>query len=446
MKKMIHIFLAMSLLLAALGWPNNVKGQTPPQDDGVTLLLLVKPGADMGRVANIISSVHGTLMKTNTIQTTGHQVLKVQVPPGTLADAQNSINAAAQPDIIAVGRNSYLQPQNVPNYNLQNNNMENNMLDNMQDNDDGGNGGGACPPNDPDYPEQWALNDIHYAQALCQLKYDKPWGNGGGRLPTMTYIDTGVDPVYPDELILIHQLNFTNGADGVTEFPFDEDASFHGTTTSGTGGATTDNHEFIAGVASAGKPVFITMLRVASPPGTTITTAALTDALIWCVDHQRERGGPGPINVSINSAPPDTFNTFSLFPPLAEMLRDQGDLVVNGAGNTGTKDSSANTAIRRVAGTDQNDQLASFSTFGPFHAAAPATNIIVLPNLGEVNGTSQSSAFWSGSIAFLIANCEKRLNAVQADAIIFRTATVTNQRYHIPNLKNALAACDQQGY
>jgi len=261
----------------------------------------------------------------------------------------------------------------------------------------------------------------------------------------MTYLDSGVNPVYPIELVLIHQLNFADGAGGVTEFPFDADTNtneFHGTGTSGTAGATTNDHEFIAGVASAGELVFITMLRLANPPGTTILAADVVDALTWCIDHQLERGGPGPINLSINADPPNTINHSPVFQSLAQSLRAQGDLVVNGAGNSGTEDSSPEQYIRRVAGTDENDQLANFSTFGPFHAAAPATNILVLPGLNYVDGTSLSTAYWSGSIAFLMAAChEQKLNAVQADEIIFNTATVTNQGYHIPNLEKAVVSC-----
>ena len=81
-----------------------------------------------------------------------------------------------------------------------------------------------------------------------------------------------------------------------------------------------------------------------------------------------------------------------------------------------------------MAGTDENNQLASFSTFGPFRAAAPGTNILVLPGLVFVDGTSLSTAYWSGSIAFLIAAChEQMLDAPQADEIIYNTATVTEQ-------------------
>jgi hypothetical protein len=256
------------------------------------------------------------------------------------------LSDTADPD-IAVGRNYYLQLQNQ--------------------------GPQICSPNDPDFPQQWGLPDMNYPAALCRARPT--------RIPAMTYIDSGVNPVFPFELALIQQLNFANGADGKREFPFDADTNgngYHGTSTSGTGGATTNDHEFIAGVASVREPIFITMLRVADPPGTTITSADLVDAFAWCLDHQQERGGPGPINVSINSSPPFTLNTFPPLQALSQSLEAQGDLVVNGAGNTGTEDSSPDSVgIRRVAGTDENNQLASFSTFGPFNAAAPATNILV---------------------------------------------------------------------
>jgi Subtilase family len=432
MKKVLFALLGTSVLLTCAAWPRNTGGQSSPPDDGKTLLFLLKPGADMGSVATVISGVNGTVVKSTMIQKTGQQVLRVQVPQGKPAEAQNRVNSVAEPNITAVERNYYLRLQDQENERRE------------------------CPPNDPDFPQQWALPDLHFPEALCRFRGDRDDEDRNhrsdserrGPIPTMTYLDSGVNPVYSDELTFIRQFNFASGADGVPEFPFDADTNnseFHGTGTAGTGGATTDNHEFIAGVASTGEPVFITMLRLAAPPGTTIFTADVVDALTWCIDHQRERGGPGPINLSINAAPPSTINSSSIFQSLAQTLRAQGDLVVNGAGNSGTEDSSPEQYIRRVAGTDENNQLASFSTFGPFHAAAPATNILVLPSLVSVNGTSQSTAYWSGSIAFLIGACrEKSLNAPQADKIIFNTATITNQGYHIPNLKNALATCRLQ--
>lgn len=420
----------LALLAFGLGFPAITAAQGPPTDDGMTLVLLLAPGADMTRVASIIAGVNGTVVKSTTIQATGQQVLRVQVLPDTSATAENSINAIADPDITGVERNYYLQLQGW-----------------ASGKQAQGYGPQTCPPNDPDYPQQWALPDLHFPEALCLARPD--------RIPAVTYTDSGVDPVYPIELAFIQQFDFAAGADGIPERPFDADTiGYHGTGTSGTGGATTDDHEFIAGVASVGEPVFITMLRL-SPAGTdTITVADLADALAWCIDHQAQRGGPGPVNTSINSNPPDTLNSSSLFQGLAESLQKQGDLLVVAAGNSGTEDTSPDGYIRRVAGVDQNNQLAGFSTYGPFYAAAPAVNILVfgaptstgLPGLVYVNGTSQAAPYWAGSIAFLMVACqEQKLNAPQADAIIFKTATVTNQGYHIPNLKNALDYCNGLG-
>ena len=219
MKRALFSIAVTSLLLTCFGWFGNAAAQGPPADDGKTLILLLKPGADLTRVANIVSGVNGTVLRSTAIKATGQRLLKVQVPMGRSADAEKSIGAAADPDISALGRNYYLQLQNQRSQ--------------------------MCSPNDPDFPQQWALPDMNYPEALCRTRPT--------RIPAMTYIDSGVNPVYPFELFLIQQLNFANGADGVREYPFDSDINddeYHGTGTSGTGGATTNDHEFIAGVAS----------------------------------------------------------------------------------------------------------------------------------------------------------------------------------------------------
>ena len=60
-------------------------------DDGTTVVLMLKPGADMTRVGNILSGVNGTVVKSTTIQATGQRMLKVRVPAGTSANAQQNI-------------------------------------------------------------------------------------------------------------------------------------------------------------------------------------------------------------------------------------------------------------------------------------------------------------------------------------------------------------------
>jgi hypothetical protein len=98
MKRALFSIGMTSVLLICLGWSGNAAAQGPPVDDGTTLIFLLKPGADMTRVGNIISGAGGTVLKSTTIHT-GQRILKVQVPAGTSADAEKSIGAMADPDI-----------------------------------------------------------------------------------------------------------------------------------------------------------------------------------------------------------------------------------------------------------------------------------------------------------------------------------------------------------
>ncbi|MBS1954858.1 MAG: S8 family serine peptidase [Cyanobacteria bacterium SZAS-4] len=282
-------------------------------------------------------------------------------------------------------------------------------------------------PNDPDSPQQYALGIMNFSSALNII------GNHQKITPRFTLVDTGVQPV-SGELTHVSQYNFVNGANGTPESPFD--SGIHGTAVAGTGAATTDNHNLIAGVGTSNLPVRITSCRISNDGGT-INTLDVIQALLWCVDNQALRGGPGPINVSLGSTAPPTYNGSSVVQDIAHELRNQGDLLVLAAGNNAMLDPSPELYARRVAGTDQNNQLASFSVFGPFHGAAPAVNIIIIPSLALESGTSLAAPYWSGSIA-LLQSLNPRLNAVQADSIIYNQANVTGADWHIPNLFKAV--------
>jgi Subtilase family len=377
-----------------------------PADDGITLVLLIPPGADMRRVGSMLGQVQAIPLKSTSIARTGHAFLRVNTATGALAEAERHLRAHGAPDIVAVERNY------VARFEARRRQT-------------------ACFPNDPGAPLQWALADLHFPQARCQAQPRS--------MPAITFIDSGVSPIRA-ELPFIQQLNFTNGAGGVPEAPFD--SGVHGTAIAGVAAATTNDRAGIAGVASVREGVSITMLRV-SDDGATILTADVFDALAWAIDHQFERGGPGPVSVSINIPPPFTYNSSPLMQSMARALRRQGDLMVNGAGNTATEDPTPERFIRRVAATDQNQELAGFSTFGPFRAAAPGVDILTFNGpqaLGFFSGTSLSAPYWSGSIAFLMSLCP-RLDAPEADAILFAAATVTGEGYHIPNLDAARDQC-----
>ncbi len=251
-------------------------------------------------------------------------------------------------------------------------------------------------------------------------------------------IDTGCNRVVAGaEMTNIQQFNFTGSAAGIQELPFGAD--LHGTAVVGLAAARTNNTTFGSGVASHDLPVSVTSCRI-SNDGTTIDTADVLEALTWCVDNRVARGGPGVINVSLNSITLPTYNGSTAFQEVFRQARKQGDLFVNGSGNDGINDPSPELYQRRVTGLDENNLKWSFANTGPFNAACPAVNVLVFasPNsVGFFSGTSLSCVHWAGCIS-LLQSLNPRLNAVKADAIVYRTCDKTSEGYRIPNLNKAV--------
>jgi hypothetical protein len=276
---------------------------------------------------------------------------------------------------------------------------------------------GDCSPNDPEFSNQWPEFSLHVPQALClapPVDY-----------PRMTFLDSGIRPIPGEiEATQIQQFNFAGGAGGVPEDPFDVDT--HGTRVASVAVSQTNNANLMAGIATASTdfPAQITMCRTTR--NGIHWTSDVIDALSWCTNNQDIRGGPGVVNVSINIDPPDTYNTNITLQFMAQALRDQGDLFVNGSGNAGGydgwEDPSPDQYIRRVTGTDQGDNR--YGVWGPFTGAAPAVSVLTHDGTQLVysTGTSASTAYWAGSIAYL-QSLVPGLTATDADAIIEATAT-----------------------
>ncbi len=123
-------------------------------------------------------------------------------------------------------------------------------------------------------------------------------------------------------MIDVQQFNFAENANGIAEVPFD--SGVHGTAVIGIAAASTNNSSYIAGVASHNLPVKVTSCRVQS--GAIIQTLDAIDAMIWCVDNQAQRGGPGVINMSINSFGLPKYNGSAVLQEIARSARKQGDL------------------------------------------------------------------------------------------------------------------------
>lgn len=305
-----------------------------------------------------------------------------------------------------------------------------------------------CVPsiNDSDYANQWYLQSLKYSEMRCVLD---AFSKTQVIKPRITMIDTGIDP-YAGELVDIQQYNFFGGANGTaSEAPFDPgfNGLKHGTATSSIAASTTNNGIHLASPGSHDKAVSITMCRVTD--GNTLDTLDVIRAMTWCVDNQVTRGGPSAINMSVNAAPPATYNSSSVVQGIAKSAAKQGDLFVNGAGNTNDLDpSKPNKNFRVVMGIDENDMRwvntslnpVRGSVFGKFKAACPASNILFLvpPNsTGTNSGTSLSGPIWAGSIAMLMS-FDPSLTAPKADKLLLKTGTKTPDKWVKPNLNLAV--------
>ncbi|MBX9666153.1 MAG: S8 family serine peptidase [Candidatus Obscuribacterales bacterium] len=295
----------------------------------------------------------------------------------------------------------------------------------------------ACNPsiNDPEFPSQTHLQALNFSEMRCLLD---AMGITQQVQARVTVVDTGITPI-TNEMTDIVQFHFVGGANGTAEPA--ADIGSHGTAVTSVLGARTNNNNLFAGLASHSNPaVKLTSLRVADNTGAIDTFDAIR-ALTWCIDHQAERGGPGVINLSINSTALPTYNGSTIVQGIAKSLKKNDDLIVNGAGNLGIEDPSKEKYIRRVAGVDETDQLWSSSNFGPFRAAAPAVNVRVWNTATSApavaSGTSLSTPCWSGAVALLIS-LNPNLTAPKADKLLFKEGRETAQGYIIPDLRTAI--------
>ncbi len=291
-----------------------------------------------------------------------------------------------------------------------------------------------CTPNDPEFSSQYALQSIKWSEARCTLKL---LGINQRVQPRFTALDSGCSKIQNgNEMIDVQQFNFAENANGIAEVPFD--SGVHGTAVIGIAAASTNNSSYIAGVASHNLPVKVTSCRVQS--GAIIQTLDAIDAMIWCVDNQAQRGGPGVINMSINSFGLPKYNGSAVLQEIARSARKQGDLFVNASANEGIVHPSPERSIRRVLALDENNLLASFSNTGPFKASAPGVLITTFDSPHSIAfgiGTSYACPTWSGCISFL-QSINPNLNAVEADAIVYRTSATTTQGYRLPDLNKAV--------
>lgn len=252
--------------------------------------------------------------------------------------------------------------------------------------------------NDPYLGSQWHLPKIGATTA---------WDSSMGAGVTIAILDSGVNGAHPDlagSMVAGYNFNQSNTDTN--------DVYGHGTSVAGSAAATANNGVGVSAVAGKAR---IMPLRITDATGYT-TFSQVSSALTYAADH-----GARVANISFGG----TITSASVI-SAAQYLKGKNGLAFFSAGNTGSNPGwTGSPDIVVVSGTDSNDAIASWSSFGSYvQLAAPGVGIYTTNwTLGysSVNGTSFSSPVAAG-VAALVMAANPKLTGADVQNILFKTA------------------------
>ncbi|UCF68625.1 MAG: S8 family serine peptidase, partial [Acidobacteriota bacterium] len=294
----------------------------------------------------------------------------------------------------------------------------------------------TATPNDPRYPEQWALNNTGQTGGTpgADVDAEAAWDLTAGDFSTIVaVIDSGTDVDHEDLALNVWHNEDETPGNGIDDdgngyiddwegWDFDNNNNdprsgyFHGTHVTGIVNAATNNGIGIAGLAGGfgGQGVAGMALGVgeSAPNGN-----VLDDAILYAADN-----GADVITLSlsvsetqaINDALDYAYNTKDVFIDCA-------------AGNSGSSVSypARRPEVMSVASTDHNDAKSGFSNPGPENEVAAPGSSILSTQIGDAYGTSSGTSFAAphvAAVAGLIRSRNPGLPAPEVRQILIDSA------------------------
>lgn len=263
----------------------------------------------------------------------------------------------------------------------------------------------ASTPNDPYFSQQWALANTGQSvdgvsgTAGDDIGASYVWPHSIGSGVTVAVVDTGADATNPDV-----QGQLVGGYSWINGNADTQDENGHGTHVTGIIAAAQNNHVGVSGVAPGAR---VMPLQVLDSSGSG-TDATLAEAFAYAGQH-----GVRIVNASLGGPTPSQTVE-------AAIQAYPNTLYVVAAGNGGADDDNPSTPfypcdlaeanVICVAASDQNDQPASFSNYGPTSVDlfAPGVNILSTwltsdGGYAYADGTSMAAPMVSGTLALMLA-------------------------------------------
>jgi thermitase len=242
-------------------------------------------------------------------------------------------------------------------------------------------------PNDPRYPEQWALPAIGAPYAWAQMPADAP-------RVTVAVIDSGICASHPDLAGRIEA-----GWDFIESDDTPQDDFGHGCSVSGVIAANMNDGIGIAGVAPNAQ---IMPLRVLNASGVG-SYSDVSAAIVYAADN-----GAQVINLSLGGSSPSTTLENAV-----NYAIEKGVIVVAAAGNNGTEGAlypAAYPDVIAVGSVDPDLEHSSFSNYGSqIDIWAPGRDILTSKkdgSYGLVSGTSFAAPYVAGVAVIYIIQGE----------------------------------------